>query len=139
MEQADMIVRREGKAYEEYGWMILSANAMLGIIAALITTLPPISWIWNPNFESAYPILGALGTALVVCNLFALVVILVPYRRYERWAWFTLWMLPLMWVSQFAFSPDVSYLVLALLTTVGLVLPYRRFFSGSQAEFSRVR
>ena len=134
MERVERIVCRDAKAYEEYGWKILSANAIMGIIAALITTLPPISWFWNPAFESAYPILGALGAALVFCNIFALVVILVPYRRYERWAWFTLWMLPLMWVSQFAFMPDVTYLVLAVLTTAGLVLPYRRFFSVAKEE-----
>ena len=118
------------RAYERYGWMILSANAILGIIAALMTTLPPISWFWNPAFESAYPILGALGTALVVSNVFALVVILIPFRRYERWAWFTLWMLPLMWASQFVFAPNLTYLMLAMLTTAGLLLPFRMFFPG---------
>ncbi len=135
MEQADIAPSgsaRAEKAYEGYGWMILSANAILGIVAALVTTLPPISWSWNPTFESTYPILGALGTALVVCNIFALIMILIPYRRYERWAWFTLWMLPLMWVSQFVFLPDVTYLVLAMLTTVGLLLPFRRFFSSPE-------
>ena len=83
--------------------------------------------------------MGALGTALVGFNILALVMILIPYRRGERWAWFTLWMLPLGWLSQFVFLPDLSYLVLAFLTTVGLVLPYRRFFSGPEEEAPRVR
>ena len=83
--------------------------------------------------------MGALGTAWVGFNIFALVMILIPYRRGERWAWYTLWMLPLLWLSQFVFSPDLVYLMLALLTTVGLILPYRRFFSGSEEESSRVR
>jgi hypothetical protein len=39
-------------------------------------------------------------------------------------------MLPLQWFSQFVFFPDLTYLMLAALTTLGLVLPYRRFFSG---------
>ena len=138
MEQAEHIDlttnerARAERAYERYSWMILSANAILGIIAALVTTLPPISWFWNPAFESAYPVLGALGTALVVCNIFALVVIVIPYRRHERWAWYTLWMLPLMWVSQFVFAPDITYLMLAALTTTGLLLPFRRFFPGPE-------
>ena len=72
-------------------------------------------------------------------NIFALIIILIPYRRYERWAWFTLWLLPLEWVSQFVFLPQVSYLILAVLTAAGLVLPFRRFFSGSREEPSRVR
>jgi hypothetical protein len=32
-------------------------------------------------------------------------------------------MLPLQWIWQFAFFPDLAYLTLAVLTAVGLVLP----------------
>jgi hypothetical protein len=137
-EQADVLVIRSERAYERYGWVILSVSALLGIFAAVLTTVPPLYVFSNSAFEGTYSIMGALGTALVGFNIFALIITLIPYRRGERWAWYALWMLPLMWVSQFAFLPDVSYLVLTLLTTVGLVLPYRRFFSGSQAESSRV-
>ncbi|CAN5780667.1 hypothetical protein BH18ACT11_BH18ACT11_15320 [soil metagenome] len=141
MEQAGIVIdqgSRARRAYEKYGWVILSASAILGIIAALVTTLPPISWFWDPLYESAYSIMGALGVALVGFNVLALVVALVPYRRDERWAWFTLWMLPLMWISQFVLAPDLPYLMLALLTMVGLVLPYRRFFSRPE-ESVRVK
>ena len=65
-------------------------------------------------------------------NVFALVVTLVPFKRHERWAWYALWMLPLQWLAQFVFFPDLAYLTLALLTTVGLILPYRRFFPREQ-------
>jgi hypothetical protein len=137
-EHVDTPSVRSESAYDRYGWMILSCSAVLGIIAALMTTLPPISWFWDPLFESAYSIMGALGVALVGFNVLVLIIVLVPYRRYERWAWFTLWMLPLMWVSQFALATDFTYMVLAMLTTVGLVLPYRRFFS-SKEEPARVK
>jgi hypothetical protein len=59
---------------------------------------------------------------------------LIPFKGGERWSWFALWMLPLGWVSQFVFLPDVTYLVLAFLTTAGLVLSYRRFFSRAEKE-----
>jgi len=142
VEQVGAVVDRSGRVkrtYEKYGWVILAASAGLGVVAALMTTLPPISWFWDPLFESTYSIMGALGVALVAFNILALVVILVPYRRNERWAWFTLWMLPLQWISQFLLLPQVPYLILAVLTAVGLVLPFRRFFSGSREEPSRVR
>jgi hypothetical protein len=129
---ADMAGIGKEEGYERYGWMILSVNAVLGIFAAVLTTAPSLSMSPSPHFGSDYPILGALATALVGFNIFALVVILVPYRRHERWAWYTLWMLPLQWFSQFVFSPDLTYLMLAALTTLGLVLPYRRFFSGAE-------
>jgi hypothetical protein len=113
--------------YQEYGWMILSANAILGIIAALIISLPSLSVYLGLTLR-VYPTLAALGTALLGLNVLALVVILVPFKRHERWAWYALWMLPLQWLSQFVFFPDLAYLMLVVLTTVGLVLPYRRFF-----------
>jgi hypothetical protein len=137
MEQADIaepeitLIRKE-RAYEKYGWVILSASAVLGIVAALVTTFPPLYVFSSSLYEGVYPIMGALGTALVGFNILALLISLIPYRRGERWAWLTLWMLPLGWVSQFVFLADVSYLVLAFLTTVGLALPYRRFFSRAQ-------
>src|SRR5215208_775190 len=108
--------------------MILSASAVLGIVAALMTTLPPISWFWDPVFVSAYSIMGAWGVTWVGFNILALVITLIPYRRYERWTWYTLWMLPLLWLSHFVFSPDLAYLMLALLTTDGLVLLCRNVF-----------
>jgi hypothetical protein len=100
--------------------MTLAASALLGVISALITTMPPISWFWNPVYESAYSIMGAWGVTWVGFNVLALIVTLIPYRRHERWAWFTLWILPLGWVSQFVLLPDVSYLMFAFLTTIGL-------------------
>ena len=131
-EKVDMVAGRGERAYERYGWMILSVSALLGIFSAVVTTLPPISWFWDPLYTSAYSIMGAWGVTWVGFELFALILIAIPFRRGERWAWYTLWMLPLMWVSQFVFSPDLAYLMLAALTTAGLLLPLRRFFPGGE-------
>ena len=126
-------VRTESRI-ERYSWMTLASSALLGVISALITTMPPVSWFWNPVYESAYSIMGAWGVTWVGFNVLALIVTLIPYRRHERWAWFTLWILPLGWVSQFVLLPDVSYLMFAFLTTIGLVLPYRRFFTRAEKD-----
>jgi hypothetical protein len=74
------------KGYERYGWLILSANAILGIFAAVLTSSPTLLLFPSLHFGNAYPILGALATALVGFNILALVIILIPYRRDERWA-----------------------------------------------------
>ena len=138
VQHTDIVINEEvelERAYEKYGWMILAVSAIFGIVAAVMTTLPPLSWFTDPLFVSAYSVMGALGITWVGFNLFALILTLIPYRRGERWAWFTLWMLPLLWLSQFALSPDLSYyLVLAIISTVGLILPYRRFFSRVEKE-----
>ena len=138
MEQAEQVgvaVDGTGRASERYGWVTLSASVLLGIFAAVITAIPPEYVLSSPFFQSAYPIMGALSIASVGFNIFAVVMVLVPYRRHERWAWYTLWLLPLMWISHFLLAPDrLYYLVLAIITTIGLILPYRRFFSGPEDE-----
>jgi hypothetical protein len=141
VEQAEraQIVANDGirveRAYEKYGWVILSVSAVFGIMAAVMTTLPPLSWFTDPVIIMTYSLMGALGVTWVGFNLFALILTLIPFRRGERWAWVTLWMLPLMWLSQFVLAPDLSYyLVLAIISTVGLILPYRRFFSRAEKE-----
>ncbi len=124
---------REERAYEKYGWLILAVSAVFGIVAAVMTTLPPLSWFTDPVIIMTYSLMGALGVTWVGFNLFALILTLIPFRRGERWAWYTLWMLPLLWLSLFALAPDLRlYLALAIVTAAGLILPYRRFFSGSE-------
>jgi hypothetical protein len=82
---------------------------------------------------------GVLGITSVGLYVFALVMTLVPYRKNERWAWYTLWMLPLLWLTQFVLAQDLPYfLVLAVITAAGLILPYRKFFHLVD-DASRVR
>ena len=137
-ERARMVVDggvRAERAHEKYGWVILAVSAVFGIVAAVLTTLPPLSWFTDPIIIMTYSLMGALGVAWVGFNLFALIVTLIPFRRGERWAWVTLWMLPLLWLSQFVLAPDLTYYsVLAIISAVGLMLPYRRFFPRTEKE-----
>jgi hypothetical protein len=92
--------------------LILSASAILGIVATLMTTLPPVYMFSSPLYQGVYPIMGALGAVLAGFSILAFVIAMIPYKKGERWAWFTLWILPLQRISQTVLSPDVSYLVL---------------------------
>jgi len=56
-----MATIRSERAYERYGWMILSASALLGIVAAVVTTFPPLYVFTSSLYEGVYPILGALA------------------------------------------------------------------------------
>jgi hypothetical protein len=135
-ERIDQVVNeevREERVHEKYGWMILAVSAVFGIVAAVMTTLPPLSWFTDPVIVMAYSIMGAWGVTWAAFNILALVLSLIPFRRGEQWAWYTLWMLPLLWPSLFALAPDLHvYLVLAIITALGLILPYRRFFTGAE-------
>jgi hypothetical protein len=123
VERVDVLLNEGGRAYDGYGWVVLLMSALLGIFAALVTAFLPEYILSSPISGTAYPIMGALGIASIGFNIFAVVLTLIPYRRNERWAWYTLWMLPLMWLSQFALAADLAHLILALLTTTGLLLP----------------
>nr|MBA3425724.1 hypothetical protein [Rubrobacter sp.] len=73
--RADIAVLRSERAYERYGWVILSVSALLGIFAAVVTTLPPLSWFTDPLYSPTYSIMGAWGVTWVGFELLALVMI----------------------------------------------------------------
>ena len=115
--------------------MILSLSAGLGIVVALVVTVFSPYMLLDPMYNDFYPLMVAWGIVWVDFNVFALVPTLIPFGRGERWVWYTLWMLPLLWLSLFALSPDLRlYLVLAIVTVVGLILPYRRFFPAEEGQ-----
>ncbi len=125
------------EAYGKYGWMILFASAALGIFGGVALMFPS-----DLTAQSARDLwlTRAWGITWVGFNIFALAVIVGPYRRGERWAWYTLWLLPLLLLSYFVLLPEFPiYLILTVLTALGLILSYRTFFySGSEEQPSRV-
>jgi hypothetical protein len=52
MEQAEPTVARSERVHERYAWVILVADVALGIVSALMTTLPPLSWFSDSNISS---------------------------------------------------------------------------------------
>lgn len=76
-----------------------------------------------------------MGTFTILAGLLSLAVVLVAYRRRERWAWVVLWGLPLLFLVHGAVlgSFPFDYGPLGL-TLAGLLVPVRLFFgSGSPA------
>jgi hypothetical protein len=140
MEQAQPTVVRSERIHEKYAWVILAADVAIGLVSAITTTLPPLSWFYDPLFTTSYSVMGAWGISWVGFEILALVLILVPFRRGERWAWWTLWLLPALWVCLFVISADlIGLLFLALISVTGLLLSRRRFFPKSEQDTPRVR
>ena len=124
-----------------YGWIILLGSAVLGLLASLLITLSPTTVLFEPAFRAGNVpgVLRAWGVTWLFFNVIALVVLFRGFRRGEGWAWWTLWLLPLLWLSHFLFNPaTVHNLVIAIVTAVGMTLSYRTFFTASGEQPSRV-
>lgn len=70
-----------------------------------------------------------LGTILLGVVVLGLAVILKPFRRGERWAWYVLWYYPVFFVLHIiAFGTFIIDGVFALICVLSLLVPYRKFF-----------
>lgn len=73
------------------------------------------------------------GTLLLGMIMFGLAVILVPFRRGERWAWYVLWYYPLFFILHIvAFGTFIPDAILAVICTACLLAPLRVFFPQYQ-------
>ena len=138
-----MDVHRRMEAYGKYAWIILLASAALGIFGGVVLMFPSLMSTPYPIIRDARVLwlTRAWGITWVGFNILALAVIVGPYRRGERWAWYTLWLLPLLLLSYFVLAPYLPMnLVLAILTAAfGLILPSRRYFSNADQQPSGAR
>ena len=125
-----------------YGGIILLVSAVLGLLASLLLIISPTTVLFEPEFRAGN-VPGALrawGVTWLFFNVFAVVVLFRGFRQGERWAWWTLWLLPLLWLSHFLVNPStVHNLVIAVITAVGPVLAYRAFVPVSGQQPSSVR
>ena len=118
---------RTGKAYEKHAWIILF---LIGIIAS-----PGIVFGLFSEPRDYVLVFFALGLAVPTILISA-----TSYRKGKKWAWYSLWYVPVVLVistyQQYA-SLDlvalVSNILLSAVPVVGLLLPYRKFFPRRQA------
>ena len=142
------------KSYQKYAWIILFIFGMLWLIAAPINLLgtppnPPspegTTGLTLDQMEARIPglhgyissISRQLGNFMLAMGVLLMGVAAVPYRKGEKWAWYTCWILPVLLVIQlansqggFGWQADAGSLVVVL---AGLFLPYRKFFPKQPA------
>lgn len=101
------------------GWIIL-------LIATALMTLNHVAGI----FYQDEPI---IFTGFAAFTLYAFLVIYIPFRRAEKWAWYTTWILPIgLAASAFSITePNIAllYYTFAALCVVGLLLTRPDFFT----------
>lgn len=154
-----MTVPRVEKAYEKHAWIILFALNVIGVLFGLGDIIlgaasdPAITegvagmslaelQASNPRVANLVNVQTKLtGSFFLGFSLLGIAISMTGYRRGERWAWYALWSLPLMYglipaiflsaglVPGRSLPPPVLsgpiFLVIALLA---LLLPYRKFF-----------
>ena len=113
----------------------------MGLLSALVLVFSPLSITVEAALAAGNVpgVLRAWGITWVFFNLLELIILFKSFRKGEQWAWWALWLLPLLWLSHLLVNPaTVHNLVIAVITALGLTLPYRTFFSASAERSTRV-
>ena len=123
------------KWYQRYSWVLLFLMQLLILLVVSSGPEGPVApgsvlhAFFADQASERVLDLRLLGTVLWGMAIFGLAIILKPFRNGERWAWYVLWYYPAFFaIHILAFGtliPDVVFLLISLL---GLLLPYRRFF-----------
>ncbi|HEY1157635.1 MAG TPA: hypothetical protein VGE95_15275 [Arthrobacter sp.] len=107
------------------GWLCLAAVSLGILVFGMVFALFP------PDGDAG--LYRADGLASAGLGLFGMLIVLAPYRRRERWAWYTLWFYPVFWMLHLAGNlppgnDHVHQVVFIALSLIGLLLPVRAFF-----------
>lgn len=141
------------KIYEKYAWIaffVLGAIVLVSAVPhalgfntdpALVKSIggmtPDDLKDSNPMFFDLYNFYFMSGGLSDIGFAFFITVIsMTAYRRGERWAWYALWFVPAYFLGfvalSFTFETSSSMLlplmVFVILSLVGLLLPFRKFF-----------
>ena len=100
------------------GWILL-------LIIDVLMTLSHFSLIFILDEPTLF-----IGFTLF--NLYALLVLLIPFRRGETWAWITSWLLPIGLALPASTDPNIApfYFGSAAVCVLGLLLTMQGFFSN---------
>jgi hypothetical protein len=120
-----MTMKPEGIIFR-VAWIVLALIGIAILVFGLIVTVWPGSS--NPLF------LRAIGVASIGMGFFGVMISVIPYRRGERWAWFTLWYYPVFWSAHlFGNLPPgqdhVHQIIFIVLALASLLLSVGTFFS----------
>jgi hypothetical protein len=130
------------RAYEKYSWIFLAISVgitsvfVAPVVELLVLNFAPsifFAYAWIAEFPFLATLVGGL------------LVVLIPYRRRKRWAWFAFLSLPAIWfyllsiaiqgllgpsdiVGQSPLNAVITLVIVLSFSLLGLFLPFRRFF-----------
>lgn len=88
----------------------------------------------TPQFTAPDPFVRSLGVVLAALGVLIISMAGIPYRNGERWAWYTLWLVPLFLLGLVLLQLTAGgsvwpiQLTLPVIAVPGLLQPYRKFF-----------
>ena len=147
-----MAIPRKERAYERHAWTLLFGLGIVGLIFGVrymilgepvdvragenLTGMPWDEIVTrNPGVAGYMSALYRdIGISIFAFSTLVLTISCISYRRGERWAWYVMWVGPffLLGITVIEMSLAgrfwVLYAFLLILSLLGLLLPYRKFF-----------
>jgi hypothetical protein len=98
-----------------FGWWVMMIVSILGVFNHLLL-------IFSRGEQVMF-----IGWAAL--NLFSIVLLMIPFRRGERWAWITAWIQVVAFAAPILFNADIApfYLGAAAVLLVGMLLTASAF------------
>jgi hypothetical protein len=118
-------------------WVLFFALGLLmivfGVYLAVLPSADPDHWRSYTTDPDVVAYLAddfrANGGMTVAFGVLTAVVSFRWFRAGDRWAWFAFWIFPILCVWGMATTWAIAlWLLLLIVTTVALLVPYRRFF-----------
>lgn len=139
---------------EKYGWVVYLALGLLWLVVGLVQVFNPEGMVDTEaqhvigmslnELEASFPeatklvlyLFGAVGMLKISWSFLVLAITLTGYRRGEKWAWYTMWLVPALLVGQGIFNSIflddfkemLQWIPITTLSLLGLFIPFRRFF-----------
>lgn len=107
----------------------------LTVIGAAIFFFGLAATVWPGPSDTLY--FRAIGVAYTGMGIFGILIAVIPFRRGERWAWFSLWYYPVFWIAHLLGNlppgkDHIHQVVFIILSLASLLVSMRAFFSDGR-------
>jgi uncharacterized membrane protein HdeD (DUF308 family) len=110
-------------------WISLAVIGVAIFLFGLVVAISP-----GPSETQFY---RAIGVAYIGMGIFGILIAVIPFRRGERWAWFSFWYYPVFWLVHLLgnLPPGQDHIhqaVFIILSLAALLVSVRAFFPGDK-------
>ena len=144
------------RVFEKYAWLVFLFLGLLWVVVGFTQAFYPdrvavndalrvtdMSWSdlkdSSPEASDLVRFLyGHMGLLKMSWSFLVIAITLTGFRRGEKWAWYTMWLVPIVLVSSGLFnawffggvSHALQSIPIVTISLLVLLLPYRKFFPG---------